>query len=78
MAAEELVAGTRVWVTDPAAATGRAFGRIVSVDRPGYLSDGTGFVVQLDDGNRVVTCTVTGRGITWDFPEPRRPPSQSG
>ncbi|MGE5794886.1 MAG: hypothetical protein ACM36B_19475 [Bacteroidota bacterium] len=70
MAAEELAAGRRVWVADPAAPGGRAFGRIVSIDRPGYLSDGSGFVVRLDGGNRVVTCTVAGRGTTWDFADP--------
>jgi hypothetical protein len=67
MAPEELVAGTRVWVSDLATASGRSFGRIVSIDRPGYLSDGSGFVVRLDEGNRVVTCTAAGRGVTWDF-----------
>jgi hypothetical protein len=72
MAAEELVAGRRIWVTDPAVAGGRSFGRIASIDRPGYLSDGSGFVVSLDDGNRVVTCAVAGRGVTWDFAEPTR------
>lgn len=59
--------GRRVWVTDPDVPEGRAFGRIVSVDKPGYLSDGSGFVVQLETGNRVVTCTKAGRGVTWDF-----------
>lgn len=70
MAAEELVAGRRVWVTDPGVASGRSFGCIVSIDRPGYLSDGSGFVVRVDEGNRVVTCAVAGRGVTWDFAEP--------
>lgn len=70
MATEGPVAGKRVWVVDPADAAGRSFGAIVSVDRPGYLSDGTGFVVRLDDGHRVVTCSAAGRGVTWDFAEP--------
>ena len=72
MAAEELVAGTRVWVNDLGAASGRSFGRVVSIDRPSYLNDGSGFVVRLDEGNRVVTCTTAGRGVTWDFAD-RRP-----
>lgn len=70
MAAEELAAGRRVWVADPATPGGRAYGRIVSIDRPGYLSDGSGFVVRLDRGNQVVTCAVAGRGTSWDFAEP--------
>jgi hypothetical protein len=44
----------------------------VSIDRPSYLNDGSGFVVRLDEGNRVVTCTTAGRGVTWDFAD-RRP-----
>jgi hypothetical protein len=40
MAAGELLAGTRVWVSDPAAPGGRSFGEIATVDRPGYLSEG--------------------------------------
>ncbi len=70
MTPEEPEPGRRVWVSDPAAPAGRSFGRIVSVDRPGYLSDGSGFVVRLDDGKRVVTCSAAGRGIAWDFAEP--------
>lgn len=70
MAADTLEPGRRVWIADPAVPGGRSFGRIVSVDRPGYLSDGAGFVVRLEDGNRIVTCTVAGRGTTWDFAEP--------
>jgi len=74
MAAEELVAGRRVWVTEPDAPTGRSLGRIASVNQPGYLSDATGFVVLLEGGNRVVTRSVVGRGVTWDFAEPPKSP----
>ncbi len=67
MANDKITPGRRVWVTDPDAREGRAFGRIVSVDKPSYLSDGSGFVVRLEIGNRVVTCTTASRGVTWDF-----------
>jgi hypothetical protein len=63
----KITPGRRVWVADPEVPEGRAFGRIVSVDKPGYLSDGSGFVVRLESGNRVVTCTTTGHGVSWDF-----------
>jgi hypothetical protein len=62
-----IVPGARVWVADPDRAGAKAFGHIVAVDRPGYLSDGRGFVVRLDEGNRVVTCSEAGRGVSWDF-----------
>jgi hypothetical protein len=64
---DNITRGRRVWVTDPDAREGRAFGHIVSVDKPGYLSDGSGFVVRLEAGNRVVACTTASRGVTWDF-----------
>jgi hypothetical protein len=34
---------------------------VASLDKPGYLSDGDGFVVLLDAGNTVVTCTLIPR-----------------
>lgn len=67
MATGRIQPGQRVWVADPGAPDGRALGRVVNVDKPGYLSDGEGFVVRLDVGNVVVTCSAAGRGVQWDF-----------
>jgi hypothetical protein len=71
VATERITPGRRVWVTDPEVPEGRAFGRIVSIDQPGSLSDGSGFVVRLESGNRVVTCAMSGRGVGWDFADER-------
>ena len=61
--------GQCVWVADERAPGGRAFGRVVSLDKPGYLSDGGGFVVRLEAGNVVVACSTARRGSQWDFIE---------
>ena len=67
MAREELIVGRRVWVSDPNAATGCSFGRVVNVDEPSYLRDGAGFVVSVESNNRLLACRAAGRGVTWDF-----------
>jgi hypothetical protein len=58
-------------VADKTAPDGRAVVRVASVDKPGYLSDGDGFVVRVDAGNAMVTCTAARRGSRGDFTDDR-------
>jgi hypothetical protein len=57
--------GQRVWVVDPDAKGGRVPGVIASI-RDDFLNGG-GFVVRLDGQKKVLTCSVDGRGVQWDF-----------
>jgi hypothetical protein len=67
MAEEAIRVGRRVWVRDPTKASGRSFGRIVSIPTDLLTGNLHGFVVKLDRSAAVVTCNERGRGEQWDF-----------
>lgn len=67
MAEEAARVGRRVWVRDLTDASGRSFGRIVSIPPNLLTGELAGFVVKLDRTAAVVTCHEHGRGEQWDF-----------
>ena len=61
--------GQRVWVLDPDATGGKAWGTISKVDYgTGLFSgDDRSFVIVLDGGTSVLTCSEGHRGARWDL-----------
>ena len=66
-----LQAGQRVWVLDPDATGGIAWGRLSAVDRGfGFWSSECFVVIVFDGGTIVVTCGERHRGVLWDLAPP--------
>jgi len=56
-----------VWLLDPDATAGKAWGTISTVDCGiGVLSSERFVVIVLDGGTSVVTCSAQHRGVRWD------------
>lgn len=65
---DDLQLGQRVWVLDPDATGGKAWGRLSAVDHGfGFLSGERFVAIVLDGGTIVVNCVGRRRGVQWDL-----------